>query len=120
VLVHQLLFCSCISAFLHYVENVALEYVAAEAEDPEEVNQEEQLQELEAAEQVEEPALKLTLLTLFRNQASPGSLTPVSYIILSFMQFSTYACAFKLIGLVWYLDACGRFVIPNSLNIPDN
>ena len=51
---HLLLF-TCISAFLHHVENVALEYVAAEAEDPEEVNQEEQLQELEAAEQVEEP-----------------------------------------------------------------
>ena len=44
-----------ISAFLHYVENVALEYVAAEAEDPEEVYQEEQLQEFEPVEQVEEP-----------------------------------------------------------------
>ena len=38
-----------------HVENVAQDYVAAETEDPEGVNQEEQYQGFEVAEQVEEP-----------------------------------------------------------------
>ena len=67
---HLLLF-TCISAFLHHVENIALEHVAAEAEDPEEVNQEEQLQEFEAAEQVEELAPEANFPNSF---SQPGKL----------------------------------------------
>ena len=72
---HFLLF-TCISAFLHHVENVALEYVAAEAEDPEEVNQEEQLQELEAAEQVEEPAPEANFPNSFSQPGKPRFINP--------------------------------------------
>ena len=57
------------SAFLHYVENVALEYVAVEAEDPEEVNQEEQLQEFEAADQANEQFVEPNLAN---SESQPG------------------------------------------------
>ena len=37
---------------------------------------------------------------------------------MQYLIFYTYA--FKFIGIVWYLDACGKFDITNSLIIPEN
>ena len=62
---HLLIACICI---LH-VEHVDKEYVAAEAEDPEEVYPEEQLQEFEAADQAEEQFVEPNLAN---SDSQPG------------------------------------------------
>ena len=114
--VHLLIFCSCIV----HVENVAQDFVAVEAEAEGAEGQEELYPELEAVEPVEEPAPEANFPNSFSQPGKPRFINPVSYISLSFIQFSTYAYAFKFIGIVWYLDACGRFDISLPWYFPDN
>ena len=100
------------SCILH-IEPVAQDGVAEEVE-ASEVEVHEELQELEAAEQVEEQEFDLTnpdqqpgkhrfiyprVFHKFKFGASTGSINPVSYISLNF-SLTLFTCAFKLLGIV--------------------
>ena len=112
--VHLLISGSCIA----HVENVAQDFVAVEAEAEGAEGQEELFQELEVAE----PAEELVLEANFTNSVSQQGKHRI-HLTQSLLHKSIYAIftyAFKLIGVVWYIDAWGRIVFINSLIFPDN
>ena len=91
--------------FLHFlhVENVAQEYVAVEVEDPAGTEgQEEQPQEFGVADPFgeQEPVPEFNFANPESQPGKPRFINPCVLHKFKFMQFSTYACASKLIGLV--------------------
>ena len=92
----------CICSFLHsciaHVENVVQDLEAVEVEGAE--GQEELYQELEIAEPVEE---QFSVSDLANSESQPGKprfINPRALHNFKLTQFSTYAYAFKLLGVV--------------------
>ena len=106
----HLLMHSCI--FFH-VENVARVDPTSEVEETEEVYQEEQ-QEFMESDQVEEPVPEANFVNSDPQQGKHRFILKprVFYTSLSLCNLLKYICAFKFIGIDWYLDAWVRIVLP--------